>query len=310
MSKTDPKIVAVATAGEFIQFDPTALEVVEFAPLATSLKELQIKCLNTVYDTEDEAQFKQLVTDHKHIRDCRIEVEETHKRLKAPVLVFGKLLDSRKNELVAEYKALEAPLLAQIDAQKNKQKRLEEEAAKAIADRLASFDAKINAITALPMQCVGKTAAELLAIIEPMRNKLPDIGEFYERTDMAVSAHLGTLQQLELLLVTKTQQEADQAELAELRAFRAAKEATEQVVAAATPAPVQDADADIPTLTDEVEMGGVAVATEAVTTTDTVAQLTYKLNIAKGALEEVLKEAPNLCCIMDVEDALYLINKK
>lgn len=142
----------------------------------------------------------------------RTSLEKRRKELKAPVLAYGKLIDTEAARITAEIEALEAPIDAQIladearrEAEKAERERIEREKAEAHAARLATVNGYADRCRAPDMTADRISAG--MARLEAADLSDPDNARAVELAD----ARCRTLETMRLLHAQAQSREAEAA---------------------------------------------------------------------------------------------------
>ena len=162
--------------------------------------------------------------------DIRIDSEAVREERKAPILLIGRLLDSKRKELVAVAKPYEDKFDAVIQAEIARKAAVKAEAERKAAERLAVVRAAVEAIRTLPSQMIGKDAATIRAVLTSMAERELVKEDFDGLFDEAVLA-LEVAGQ-ELLRMFQTASESEKAEADRIAAAaEAARKVAEQAAA-------------------------------------------------------------------------------
>jgi len=146
-------------------------------------------------------------------RDLRVAIENERKARKAPILVIGKLLDSRSDELKGLCIPHEEKHDAAIKAEEARKAAIKAEAARVEAERVATIAKLVNEIASAPMHCAGLSVAkhdETIARIEALEITLP---VYQERTGEAQQLKDQILAQLGEMKARAVAIEVEQARL-------------------------------------------------------------------------------------------------
>lgn len=236
-----------------LTIDPETYVTEVFNPFRAELEILKAEAETVTYDIATTAGMKTAVEHRAKFRDMRVNAEKARKERKAPILEIGKLLDSRYKEIEAEITPFETRFDNDI---KQEESRKEAERQAKIAAERARIDAiksLIAIIRDLPLQAVGKSSAEISAMIGNLVNE-PIDDRYQEFLDEAKAVRLDVLDKLakaetaqrgiEIAADTQRQEAArlaeEREELAKLRAEAEARRSAEKAAADAELKEVRD----------------------------------------------------------------------
>ncbi len=137
----------------------------EYTQTAKALAELEGRLKSVVYDVATTKGMEAARKDRKEVRDLRIALEAERVRIKAPALERSRLIDAEAKSLTAKLVDLESPIDAQIKAEEQRKENEKRAAEEAERQRIQAIHDRFNAIKALPLAAVGKTADEIRALI-------------------------------------------------------------------------------------------------------------------------------------------------
>lgn len=229
----------VPAASQLITLDPAKYVAEVFKPFVDKLAILKTEADAITPDASTTAGMDICIKYRAAFRDdVRIAGEKARVERKAPILIIGKLLDTKYAELKGEVAPYEAKFDGAIEAEKKRKEELKAaEAARAEQIRL-----RIAAIRELPLQAVGQAAEMISMMMAALEADEPDEA-FGAMLDAAKVARAEVLTKLAALHVTATETEAEaariaaeRAELAQLReaaaeAKRIAQEEADRVAA-------------------------------------------------------------------------------
>lgn len=168
--------------------------------------------------------------------EVRLAATHAHKDRKAPILEIGRLLDAKKNEIIAAVEPYETRFDKAIKDEEERKAREKEERERKEAERVAAIRARIDAITALATVHANDGSAALLQAMEALGERTVTKEEFAELTDeaaLAIEATGSALHTLYTGALAREQAEAERIRLAEEERQRIAAEAERQRLEAA-----------------------------------------------------------------------------
>lgn len=254
-----------------VNLDSGTVNVAEYSKTDAALAELKQK-YSTLPDVNTEDGYALVKAGIKELTGFRTSLEEARKRVKAPYLQAGSIIDAEAKRITAELVALEDPMKAakkEVDDRKERERQ----------ERIARLQGKVDAIKAMPAQVRGKSSAEISDMIDRV-GEIDAEHDFYDLTKEAVAARQAALDELAMMLTERLafeaaeeerkqleaqnaelrrQQEAQQAELRrqqeelerQQRELQAQREAMERERAALTPPPSAKAQDPLPTAAAE-----------------------------------------------------------
>jgi hypothetical protein len=229
-------------APEIEVLDPAQAEPVTalalYDPITAGLAELR-EASSEAFDVKTPAGNKAAREFVQRCVSTRTAAEEAYTNWNRPILATQKQVREKRDEILAEVKAIETPVKEQVDAE---QKRKDEERiakARAESARIGAHQACLNAIACLPKDYLSASAADVAAAIRDLespeylgqRNWEEYADQAKESVDTALTtlrAHLENAKAREELATMKAQQEA---EAAARRAEEAKAEAERKRVA-------------------------------------------------------------------------------
>jgi len=195
--------------------------IVEFRPFETQLEEFVERYAGIVYDLEDPEQDKQARSDRLAIGKVVSRLDEAHRTLKAPLKERVDLIDGERKRIKDRLLEVQDGIKRQIKARED-MIRAHEETLQARVDDIADL-AEFDPLAPLP------SSEQVAERLEAARAVDPTDESVYEtRTADAALEHRRVTNQLEKLLVERTQHEKDQAELARVKAEREEREQQER----------------------------------------------------------------------------------
>lgn len=229
----------VPAASQLITLDPAKYVAEVFKPFIDKLAILKAEADAITPDASTTAGMDICIKYRAAFRDdVRIAGEKARVERKAPILIIGKLLDTKYAELKGEV----APYEAKFDGAIEAEKKRKEELKAAEAARVEQIRLRIAAIRELPLQAVGQSAEVIAMMMVALEADEPDEA-FGVMLDAAKVARAEVLTKLTALHVAATETEAEaariaaeRAELAQLReaaaeAKRIAQEEADRVAA-------------------------------------------------------------------------------
>lgn len=209
-------------------------QVKEYTTTEAALAALRKDYEGTIFPVETKKGLTDAKTARRSIITLRTDLEKARKKLKAPIIERGKLLDSEAKRITAELVALEVPIDKQI---KVEEARIEAEKEKA---RLAE-EARIEAIKVKIQHLRDEATFPGVPSVRSIDTRYDEVMQldidedtYAEFVDDANTAHLETLQALRRERGFAVEREAeaaqvaaDRAELEKLRKEKEAREAEE-----------------------------------------------------------------------------------
>ncbi|MFZ6655885.1 hypothetical protein [Undibacterium sp. TJN19] len=197
-------------ASQLITLDPIKYVAEVFKPFSDKFEILKAEADAITPDASTPAGMESAVRYRAAFRDdIRIAGEKARAARKAPILEIGKLLDSRYKDLVAIVEPYEAKF---HDAIKAEEKR-KEDAKKAEAARQDEIRQRLVAIRELPLQAIGKTSAEIAAMLIALDADEPT-EDFGALLDAAKAAHSDAMAKLISAQASAVAVEAEAARIA------------------------------------------------------------------------------------------------
>lgn len=228
-------LVAVEQPQQLITIEPTKYVALVFENHRTRADAYKDEAPTVTYDITTTAGMKTAVEWRAKGRDIRVDVTDVHRERKAPILEIGRLMDTKKKEIIADIEPDEDRFDRDIKAEIARKEA--EKAAKAASEkaRIDFIRKRISEIQAIPSESVGRSAADLVATIEltqALEITLQEFGEFSGECEMAKVAALARLREMQ---EAQRAHEAEQARLAaervELERLRAEAAERERVAA-------------------------------------------------------------------------------
>lgn len=220
---------------------PAESAITEFNQTAAGLAQLRADIEGRTFDCSTTLGDKEARGVRLNLVTLRTTIEGERKRLKAPLLERGKLIDSEAARIIAEVKALEEPIDAVIRAAEAEREARRMERERAEAERLAVINRAIDRVRNMPSMYVTATpavVAEAIAELQAM-----DLDALFDdvHRPRAADALAGALESLTTIHTERVAAAAEAARLVEERAelarqkaeAKAAQEAAEAEAAAA-----------------------------------------------------------------------------
>jgi hypothetical protein len=138
----------------------------EYTETALALADLKTKYAAVVFDVSTGKGMDIAKAARAELRGYRVALENKRKEIKEPALTRCREIDSEAKRITNELEALEGPIDATIKAEEQRKER--EKAAKeaAEAERLRIQTEWFDSVKTLPLGAMGKTAAEIKAILD------------------------------------------------------------------------------------------------------------------------------------------------
>lgn len=175
--------------------------------------------LYKVVDISTTEGMKLAVMHRARFRDeVRLAATHEHKDRKAPILEIGRLLDAKKNEIIAAVEPYETRFDKAIKDEEERKARAKAEADRIEAERVAAIRAKIDAITALATVHANDSSEALKAVLVELAQRRATAEEFENFTGEAALAIEATGSALHVLYngaLAREQAEAERIRLAE-----------------------------------------------------------------------------------------------
>jgi len=198
--------------------------VTEYNKTQASLNELKEKYGSEVPQCETKDGYNRSKAIASECRAIRTALENKRKKIKAPALAFGKMIDAQAKDLKAEIEAIEQPHLNAYREQDEIKKQ-----------RKIAFEEKLISIKDLPNQAHDKTPDEIELMIDDLACVSIDKETFGHKLEDAEAWIPSILEQLSLAhskaIDAKIEQdriEQERKELEELRAMKAKQEEEER----------------------------------------------------------------------------------
>ncbi|SDF79702.1 MULTISPECIES: hypothetical protein [unclassified Duganella] len=225
----------VPAASQLITLDPAKYVAEVFKPFNDKLAALKLEADAITPDASTTAGMDVCIKYRAAFRDdVRIAGEKARADRKAPILQIGKLLDTRYRDLVEAVAPYEAKFHNAIEAEKKRKEELKA----AEAARQEELRQRLVAIRELPLQAIGKTSAEIGAMLTALDADEPG-DDFGTLLDAAKLAHADAIAKL---TVAQTAAAAGEAEAKRIAAERAELQQLRE--AAAERKRLADAEAD------------------------------------------------------------------
>ncbi len=148
---------------------PAESAITEFNQTAAGLAQLRADIEGRTFDCSTTAGDKEARGVRLNLVTLRTTIEGERKRLKAPLLERGKLIDSEAARIIAEVKALEEPIDAVIRAAEAEREARRMERERAEAERLAAINRAIDRVRNMPSLYVTATPAVVAEAIAELQ---------------------------------------------------------------------------------------------------------------------------------------------
>lgn len=205
---------AMPATSQLITLDPIKYVAEVFKPFNDKFAVLKAEADAITPDASTTAGMENAVKYRAAFRDeVRIAGEKARAERKAPILEIGKLLDTKYKDLLAVVAPYEAKF---HDAIKAEEKR-KEDLKKAELARQEEIRQRLVAIRELPLQAIGKTAAEIGSMLTALDADEPG-EDFGTLLDAAKAAHAEAMTKLTAAQVAAAAGEAEAARIAAERA--------------------------------------------------------------------------------------------
>jgi hypothetical protein len=200
----------------------------EYSKTDAALADLAARYRGIVFDVKTPTGMQEAKSARAELRGYRVDLEKTRVEIKAPALERCRLIDAEAKRITAALSELEDPIDSTIKAEEGRKAREAMEVAMANQRRIDAIRVNIDAIKALPAQCVGRTGDEIEALRTHLVAQAID-ERFSEFRAEAEEAKRSVLAQLATMLAGVRAQEAQaaqiKAEREELNRLRAEQEA-------------------------------------------------------------------------------------
>lgn len=204
----------------------TGTSIAEYSKTDAALAELKKSYAAIVYDFTKQGEMAKALKDRAAVRSYRLDLEKVRVDIKAVHLEKCRQIDSEAKRITHELAALEDPIDAQIkreEGRKEEERRAKEEAE---AKRVAEITARIDAVNAIPTSVVGRSPADILTVLDQLRERVIPADEYQATADNAKLRAIAALEQLHAGAVAQEKAAAEEAarrraadeELAKLRA--------------------------------------------------------------------------------------------
>lgn len=203
------------------------------------IAELVKRFRGAVFDVRTPKGMKDAKSAAAVIKTPRFAIERLRKEAKAPILALGRSLDKMAGDLTAQIRALEDPIVLQIQSEVNRVERERQDLVDAENNRVNVIKEKIaNLFDGVDQViCSNRTSANLVKCIAAYKSRPIDrqeYAEFFRDAETTWSAAVARLEAHLKLVITREAEDkqiaADRAELEQLR----------KTVAATQPAPTTD----------------------------------------------------------------------
>lgn len=210
------------------EVDRTVSPVTKFRPVEAQLAVLKEKYSKIVLDVSTPKGLKDAKKIRREIVSFRTSIDKARKKLKAPLIEKGRVIESEAKRITAEILLLEEPVTSVIRAEEERIAEEKAAAERADQERIDAIKRKIETIEnhAIAAQVPHVTSDQVKqSIVEVQEIVIDD--SYEEFRDQAIDVKAATLSSLAMLRQTKQKAEADAEELAQLRAEKAERERKE-----------------------------------------------------------------------------------
>lgn len=170
-----------------VNIENGTVEVAVFTQTEAALAELKHK-YDIVPDTTTDEGYKLVKDGVSELRTIRTSIEKERKRIKAPYIEAGNIIDAEAKRITSEIVALEDPLKAAKKERDEHEKRLKEE-------RLNRLRAKIQTIRDFVAVAKGRDSDGIAKLIEDL-DAIDTSVDYYDLTAEATTARAETLAEL------------------------------------------------------------------------------------------------------------------
>lgn len=185
-------------------------KIQEYSSTEAGLSVLRDRLQGVVYDVATTAGMESAKKDRRELVSLRTTLEAKRKEIKQPALDRCKMIDEEAKRIVAEIVALEDPIDRQIKAEEARKEAARQEKIEAERKRVEAIKEKIAKITALPLQVVTVSAAEVAEFITNVAAHVVITEEEYQEwAPMATTAKEEALQALEEIRSVKVASEVE-----------------------------------------------------------------------------------------------------
>ncbi|MBY7923751.1 hypothetical protein KW453_15935 [Vibrio fluvialis] len=196
-------------------------KVTKYNDIDARLAELRATYGSEVPDASTKDGYQRAKDISKEMTTLRTSLESRRKDFKAPVLAFGKMIDSEAKRLTSEILAIEEPFKAAYRAVDEEKKRVKEE-----------IEARFTWIVGLVVSAKESDSSSIEKMIEDLAEYDVSKEMFGRRVDEAAQLVASTLESLTQVHVSTLEKEAEdrriEAERLELEALRREKEERER----------------------------------------------------------------------------------
>jgi hypothetical protein len=206
--------------------DPTQFVEAVYSPFHARLANAIAETSDIEYDITTTAGMEVAKKCRATFRDIRIEADKERAARKAPLLVIGKLLESKNTEIEVAVAPHEEKYDAQIKAEDKRKEDIKAEAMRIETLRLSALDAKVNIIKEKALAALNLNADDTQAMIvelQAIEATEENYQERYVEVELLLSNTIKTLEQLVVGKRATEQAAAQQAQLAREQQAQAAE---------------------------------------------------------------------------------------
>jgi chromosome segregation ATPase len=164
---------------EQVDIESGKVNVVEYSDTEAALSALRERYTN-LPDVGTKEGYAFIKSGLKEVVGYRTSLEEARKRIKAPYLEAGRIIDAEAKRITESLLSLESPMKAAKKEVDDREKRMKEE-------RIARLTEKVNAIKAAPSRGRGQDSEFLQTLIQEV-GEIDTSHDFYELTMEATKA--------------------------------------------------------------------------------------------------------------------------
>lgn len=196
------------------------VEVEVFNKTEAALSELRKK-YDVIPDATTEEGYTFVKEGVKELTTYRTSLDAERKRIKAPYLEAGRIIDAEAKRITEELVKLEDPLKAAKKEVDDREKRLKEE-------RLRRLNQRIQEIRDFVTNARGKDSATIAGMIEQV-DAIDTSQDFFELSKEAAEARAKTLEQLEEIFSDRLEHEAAKRQAEEQAAEMRRRERAQEI---------------------------------------------------------------------------------
>lgn len=211
--------------------DP-AKPIAAYNPIKAGIEALAEKYGKTVFSVATTKDMDATKAARAEVREVRYNVESVRKQLKAPALAYSKRIDAEAAEYTAQLLAIETPIDETIKAEEARKAAEKAERDRIETERRKAVQAAIDTITSTALLAVGKTSAQIKALVDNLSAHEITLDGYDDRAGEAEAAKHNTLEKLGEMQAHAAAHEAEQARMEAERAEMARIKAEQEAAAA------------------------------------------------------------------------------